>query len=106
MKKEDIRKAIAEDLRGKYSRNPKSLVPELSKQLEFGQDTNSVLNEVQQMKDIGHIIDIGSSIRLTEAGEKYYFTSKTDKIFEYLKLHWIAVLALIISGLHLLSSHL
>lgn len=100
MTKEEIRLKIAKDLKGKPSRNPDSLIPELAKSLGLPQQ--DVNNQVMQMKDIGHIGPTGqASIRLTDYGEHFYFDSWKDKVSLFYKNNWphitsnsIALLAL------------
>ena len=111
MLKNDIRKAIALDLKGRPSRNTNSLLPEMAKNL--GIETPDVLTHIQQMSDNGHLIFLApESIRLTEAGEKYYFASKRERVIEIFKRNWphitsntIAVVALAASLWNLIKNN-
>lgn len=96
MDKDQIRMAIATDLRGKPSRNPDSLMPDVAKQLNISAE--AVVTQMRQMTDLGHIVSVGqASIRLSEDGELFYFSSKKDKTLGYLKANALAILALAIS---------
>ncbi|PIR85620.1 hypothetical protein COU14_03330 [Candidatus Kaiserbacteria bacterium CG10_big_fil_rev_8_21_14_0_10_44_10] len=103
MNAEDIRKAIAEDLRGTPSRNPDSLYPEMSKLLKIRAE--DVVTQMHRMEDLGHIAKVGqASIRLTEEGSQYYFSTKQQVVTSFLKDNWpnilsnaIAFIALVIS---------
>ena len=85
--REEIRRAIATDLRGKPSRNPDSLMPEIARQL--GVPVEDVVTQVHQMSDSGHIVPVGqSSIRLSEDGERFYFSTNTEQASYFLANNW------------------
>jgi CTP-dependent riboflavin kinase len=104
MKTEKIRIEIAIDLRGKSSRNPESLIPDMAKKLEIS--TPDVMTQIQLMEDLGYVSKAngGPSIRLTERGEIYYFSTKNQKIIHFLVNNWPNILSNIIAFLALCVS--
>ncbi|OGG80435.1 hypothetical protein A3A39_02675 [Candidatus Kaiserbacteria bacterium RIFCSPLOWO2_01_FULL_54_13] len=87
MNSDVIRSAIAKDLRGKPSRNPESLIPTLAK--ELGIQAEAVTNEVHRMTDLKHIVPVGlASIRLSEEGERHYFSTNTEQATHFFQENW------------------
>jgi len=99
MERDQIRRAIAEDLRGKPSRNPLSLIPELAKKL--GVEVDEINYQLLQMVDLGYVFfkNHDTSIRLLNLGDRFYFASRTERCMRYIKNNGIALLALLISVL-------
>lgn len=109
MDRDYIRRAIAEDLRGKPTRNPLSLAPTIAEKCEVKEE--DVWNQLHQMCDIGHVLMRNeTSIRLLEGGERHYFSSKEERATHFLSENWphitsnvIALLSLVIAGFALWS---
>lgn len=100
MEREQIRKKIAEDLRGRPSRNPDSLIPDMTTQL--GIPAEQVNVEVLQMTDHGHIVPIGqASLRLSAEGERYYFSSDREKVVGFFGKNWPHIMSNLIAALAL-----
>ena len=103
MERDQIRKAIATDLRGTPSRNPDSLMSTLPKALNVAPE--EISKQIAQMSDLKHIVPIGqASIRLSEEGERFYFSTDKEKTIGFLKTNWphltsnvLALFALVVS---------
>ena len=109
MDKDKIRLAIATDLRGKPSRNSASLMPTIAGELHI--DVTEVYNQVSQMSDIGHIVQRNeTSLRMTDDGERFYFSTGKERVSTFLQRNWphvtsnlLALIAIVISLCALLS---
>ncbi|MDB5188238.1 MAG: hypothetical protein JWO50_758 [Candidatus Kaiserbacteria bacterium] len=103
MDRDQIRSAIASDLRGKAYMDRYDQKRALAEKLGISED--DILNQVHQMMDLGHVISLNDyEIRLSIDGERFYFSGKTEKTSEFFKKNWphitsnvIAILALLIS---------
>lgn len=103
MTKEQIRVAIVIELRGKAYVQSYKLKRALEETL--GVDANKIHDQIFQMAELGHVVQLNPhEIRLSVEGERFYFSTRREKIVEFLKKNWpyvtsnlIALAALIIS---------